>query len=792
MHALRVLRKSPGFTLVAVLTLALGIGANTAIFSVVHGVLLAPLRYPDAGRIVSLNTLFRQTGHLTRRLTGGDLVDIREDSRVFDAISYYFGGELGVQLRERAEFTGTYFVNAGFFRVFGVIPIAGRLFRDQEVERSAVVSLAFAQRNFGSGETAIGRTISVENRAYEIVGVLPAEFQYPRKAEVWIPGSYTPENLDRTAYNYPSVARLKPGVPLEAAQARLDTIAARLAGAFPASNRNKAFVATPLREQLVGPLRSTLYFLMGAVGLVLLISCANVAHLLLARATARSREIAVRVALGESRSRIIRELTVENAVLGLLGGALGLLIAWLGINALVHLAPDNLPRMTEIRLDPFVLAFATGLSLLASLLFGLAPAWQTANLGLNDALKQGASRGTVGGRSNRLRSALVIAEIALSFVLAIGAGLFFRSLITLVGAPLGYRAEGVLVMYAHAPARTLQEHVQVGRFFQNLTQQLGEIHGVKSVAIVMGLPSGQYGSNGLYAIEGKHTFAPGQNLPQAGFELASPAYFAAMGIPLLKGRDFSARDDYDAPFVAIVSESLVKQTFPNEDPIGRRVQCGLDSPKWMTIVGVVGDVRQDSPASSPGPELYMPLQQHPFYGNEVQVVLRTASEPSLLIAAVRTKVHDANPSVATKFTTMEAMVATSVSTPRFRTFLVSVFAGVALLLAMAGVYGVMSYVAAQRTSELGLRMALGAQRGDIMALILGRAVLLAAIGLAAGAGIAVASGRIIEGMLFGIEPTDAATYLAVLIALALVTLAAAAVPAWRATRIDPLTALREE
>lgn len=791
-HAFRVLRKSPTFTLISILTLALGIGANTAIFSVVHGVLLSPLRYPDADRIVSLSTVSHQTGRQTPRLTGGDLVDIRDSAGIFEAMSYVQGGEMGVQLRDRAEFTGTYFVNAGFFRVFGAAPAAGRLFSDEEVGRSAVVSTAFAQRNFGSAPNALGAPISFENRTYEIVGVLSPDFQYPGNAAVWIPAAYVPENLNRTAYNYPTVAKLKAGVSLETAKAQLDTIASRLATGYPDSNRTKGFGATPLRDRLVGQIRSTLYFLMGAVGLVLLISCANVAHLLLARATARSREIAVRVALGASRRRIIRELTVENAMLGLLGGALGLLFAYVAMNALVRFAPDNLPRVADIHLDPFVLAFATGLSLVASLLFGLAPAWQTVHVDLNDALKQGAARGAVGGRSNRLRSALVIAEIALSFVLAIGAGLFFRSLMNLASAPLGYRTEGVLVMYAHAPARTLPEYVKAGRFFQNLTQELATIHDVKSVAIAMGLPTGQYGSNGAYAVEGKHTFAPGQNLPQAGFSLASPGYFATMGIPLLKGRDFSTRDDYDAPFAAIVSESLVKQTFPNEDPIGRRIQCGLDSLKWMTIVGVVGDVRQDSPSSAPGPNLYMPIQQHPSRGNEVQVVLRTTAEPSSLISTVRRKMHDANPSIATKFTTLEAMVSSSVSTPRFRTFLVAVFAGLALLLAMAGVYGVMSYVAAQRTSELGLRMALGAQRGDILSLILRRAAVLAFAGLVVGLLLALAAGRLVAGLLFGIQPTDGVTYVGVVAALALVTMAAAAIPAWRATTIDPLTALREE
>ena len=759
-------------------------------FSVVHGVLLAPLEYPDADRIVSVNTV--NSGKVTKRLTGGDLVDIRDTSGAFDAISPYFGGELGVQLRDHAEFTGTYFVNAAFFRVLGVKPLSGRLFTDAEFERSAVVGRAFAQRNFGSVQSAIGRTLSVEDRVYEITGVVDDAFAFPSKTEIWIPASYRPENLNRTAYNYPTIAKLKPSVSIDAAEADLGAVGARLAKAYPATNRNKSFSATPLRDQLVGKMRATLYFLMGAVGLVLLIACANVAHLLLARAKVRSREIAVRLALGATRPRIIRELTVENAVLALMGGAAGLLIAAIGIPALIRFSPENLPRMAEVHVDPFVLAFATAVSLLASLLFGLAPAWQTTRVDLNDALKQGMSRGSVGARSHSLRNALVITEIALSFVLAIGAGLLFRSLISLYEAPLGFRPEGLLIMYAHAPARDLPQYLQVGRMFQDAAEQFANVPGVTAAALAMGLPAGQYGSNGSYAVEGKQVFAPGQKLPHADFSLASPGYFGAMGIPLLKGRDFSVRDDYQAPFVAIISEALARETFPNEDPIGRRVQCGLDSPKWMTIVGVVGDVRQDSPAASPGPDLYMPLRQHPFYGNEVQFVMRTRADPVALIPAVRTRMHRLDPDIAMKFTTMNAMLASSISTPRFRTFLAGAFAGLAVLLAMAGVYGVMTYATAQRTAELGLRMALGAGRSGILGMILGRAAVLAMVGLALGAMLSLALGRVATSMLFGIEASDALTYISAAAALSVATIGAAAIPAWRATRIDPLAALREE
>jgi putative ABC transport system permease protein len=793
-HAGRALAKNPGFATVAILTLALGIGANTAIFSIINGVLLSPLPYPDPDRIVAVSTFFKQTGATTPRLTGGDLVDIRADGEIFDALSYYIGGEMGVQLPGRAEFTGAYLVNPDFFRVFGVRPAYGRLFENDDQDRAAVINLAFAERNFGTGPAALGRAVRIENRAYEIVGVLPAGFQFPAEAQVWAPAPVTPDNLNRTAYNYRTVARLKSGVTLETAEAHLETIGARLASSLPDSNRNKSFVAIPLRDQLVGPVRTTLYLLMGAVALVLLIACTNVADLMLARATARSREIAVRAALGARRWHIVRPLLVESAVLALAGGALGLLLANVGTDLLVRVSSDRvpLPRLNDIHVDRLVLIFATAVSLASSLIFGLIPAWQATRVDLQDALKQGGARGLLGGRSPQLRNGLVVAQIALSFVLAVGAGLLMRSFVALNNAQLGFRTDGVLVMYAHAPAGTLDEQLGVGRLFERLFGELAGLPGVKSVAGAMGLPTGQYGSNGYYAVEGKHIFAPGQRLPHAGFRLASPGYFVTMGIPLLAGREFSSRDRHNSNFVAIISEALARETFPNEDPLGKRVQCGLDSPNWMTIVGVVGDVRQDSPASAPGPELYMPLQQHPYHANELQVVVRTAVEPGSLINAVRQKVRALNPEIAMKFTTLDAMVADSIARPRFRMLLISAFAGLALLLVMAGVYGVMSYVTTQRTSEFGLRSALGAAPRDLVALVLKSAIRLATVGLALGILLSLAAGRAMASMLFGLKPADALTYVAVLCAVTPMVLLATAVPAWRAARIDPLTALREE
>jgi putative ABC transport system permease protein len=789
---LRTLRKNPGFTIVAIITLALGIGANTAIFSIINAVLLSPLRYPEADRIVAVSTYSKQTGHPVARLTGGDFVDIRDDGQAFEAISCYFGGEMGVQVHGRAEFSGAFFVNPDFFRIFAVQPAYGRVIENADLDRSAaVVSLPFAERNFGSGVNALSQLVSVDNRSYQIAGVLPAGFQFPNRAAVWVLAPATPENLNRTAYNYPTVAKLKPGITLDGANSHLETIGARLASALPDSNRNKSFVATSLRDQLVGPVRTTLYFLMGAVALVLLIACTNVADLMLARATARSREMAVRAALGAGRWHIVRPLLAESAVLAIAGAAIGLLSAQFGIEFLLRIAPD-LPRLDEVRINAPVLAFVTGVSLLAILVFGLVPAFQAARVDPQQALQQGGSRGLLGGRSPRLRNTLVVAQIALSFVLAIGAGLLLRSFSALTNVPLGYRTDGILVMYAHTPARSLPEHLAVGRSFENLLGQLATIPGVTSVAAAMGLPTGQYSSDGSYAVEGKQIFAPGQKLPHAGFRLASPGYFRTMGIPLSRGRDFSAGDLYATTPVAIISEALARDSFPNQDPIGQRLQCGLDSVgKWMTIVGVVGDVRQNSPASSPEPELYMPLQQHPYYANELQVVIRTPLDPNSLPSAVRREVRAMNPETAMKFTTMNAMLSASIAKPRFRTFLISSFAGLAVILALVGVYGVMSFVITQRTSEFGLRVAMGANRSDVVRLVLRSALKLAATGLAIGLLLSLATSRIMGSMLFELKPTDALTYMTVLLAVTPIILLAAAIPAWRATRIDPVTALRQ-
>jgi putative ABC transport system permease protein len=794
-YALRTLRYNPGFAIVAVLTLALAVGANTAMFSVVDGVLLRQLPYRNAGRIVAVNTSWPQKGKTIPRVTGPDIMDIRDSAQAFENLSFYYGGEVGVQLANHAEFTGTVWVTPEFFAVFGDSPVFGRLFQPDDGKRAAIVALPFATRNFGSGAAALGQVVHIEGVAYDIVGVMPASFHFPEQSQVWVDVSDTAEARwsHRTAFNYHAVAALKPGVSLETANTQLSTIGSRLEAEYPDANKGKTFLAVRLRDQLVGSASTTVYFLMGAVGLLLLIACANIANLMLARATARSREMAVRAALGATRSAIIRQLLVESGVLALIGGGLGLLIAFAGTMLLARAGAQQvgLPRVSDIHVNWIVFLFAMGISLAASFLFGISPALHASKVDFNDALKAG-GRGVAGG-SNRLRNGLVVAQIALSFVLAIGAGLLFRSFLALTSVNLGFRTDGMLVMYAHDPARTLDDYLAAGRFFQNVVAEMRALPGVKSAAAVMGIPTGEYGSNGNYVIDG-HNWEPARfAAAHADFTLTSPGYFSTMGIPLLRGRDFNAGDNYDGQFVTIISESVARQSFPGQDPIGHTIQSGLDAPpKWMTVVGVVADVRQDSPAAAPGPNLYMPLLQHPYFGNEVQVAMRTAVSPTSIIDTVRSKMLALNPEVPTKFTTMEAMVSDTIATPRLRMMLVGAFAALALLLAVIGMYGVMSYVTTQRIPEFGVRMALGATPRNVVLLVLRRATMLALAGVAIGVTLAAASARVISSMLYGLKASDVTTYAAVLTAVTIFVVLAAAIPAWRASRIDPLAALRQE
>jgi predicted permease len=785
-QSIRSLGREPGFAAFAVLTLALGIGASTAMFSVFDGVLLAPVPFADPHRVIAINTRWTDTGHQTVRVSGGDYVDLAATRDIFDAVGRYHGGEVGVQLRGRAEWADSYWVSPEFFRVFDVSPAQGRPFTAADAERSAVVSASFANRVLGGVGKAVGQVIQIDTHPYEIVGVMPEPFHFPAKGEIWVASAELPDNRNRTAFNYYAVARLKAGATPAAATTRLEALGRQLQAAYPKDDHAKVFAAIPVRDNEVRDIRSTVVLLMAAVTVLLLISCANVAHLLLARAARRSREFAVRAALGAGGRRIVAQMLVESLALGLGGAAAGIVVAYAGVRAVQWLALENLPRIGDVRIDWTVLAFGIAVAVVSSVLFGLAPSWQALRNDVQDGLRASSGRGVVGARSAHLRNTLVACEIALSFALAVGAGLLVRSFIELNSVSLGYRTENILVTYAHSPANTMPRMLASTRFFEQALGELAQLPGAKSAAAAMGLPAGRYGSNGYYAIDGVETDR------QAVFTLASPHYFDTMGIPSLRGRDFSERDQYDQPFVAIVSESLAKKSFPNQDPIGHQIQCGLDSDNWMTIVGVVRDVRSDGPGQVPGPELYMPFQQHPFMANELEVVVRTAGSAEAMTNAVEQKIRSLNPEIALKTTTMRILISDSIATPRFRTFLVATFAAVALLLAMAGVYGVMSYLVTQRTSELGLRMALGSSPSQVVRLVLSRAALLAALGLGGGIALAIAGSRLLASLLFGVKATDVLGYAVAAGAITAITLAAAAIPSWRAARIDPAIALREE
>jgi predicted permease len=788
-YAGRTLRQAPVFTAVAVLTLALGIGATTAIFSVVDGVLIKPLNYPQADRIVRVLTHWTKTGRDGNNLAGPDFVDAR-NTGLFDAFSMFWGDEISVRAGDRSELVGAWFVNTAFFDVFGVAPVAGRTFRPDDVLKAAVVSSGYASQHFETAAAALGHTIRVDGGNYEIVGVMPAGFHFPELADVWLPVPDAPTNMNRSAHNYATVARRRAGVTRPQADAALATLSRQLAASYQATNGEKTIVAIPLRERMVGSMRATLYLLLGAVAILFLIACANVANLLLARASVRTREIALRSALGADRWRILRQLGVESLLLSAIGGSLGLALAYVGTSALIRLAPVNLPRLNEVAVDGTVLLFAAAASVAASLVFGLVPAWHASRVDLRERLTEGGARGAVGGGSNRLRTGLAVAEIGLAVVLAIGAGVLFRSFMALSTVTLGYRTSDILVVQANLPSTDTASQVAVVDRLQRLFAPIGNVPGVRAVASIVGLPMGNSGSNGYYAVEGRHTFGPGRNLPYANFRLASPGYFEAIGIPLRRGRDFNDRDRYDSPFVAIVSEALARESFPNDDPIGHRVQCGLDSLAYMTIVGVVGDIR-DEPGTPPAPELYMPLTQHPGRASLQEIVVRTNVEPAMLVESVRRRIQRADAEVAMKLTTYESRTSNAVAAPRFRTWLVSSFAALALLLAVAGVYGLLTYLTAQRKPELGVRMALGAGPVEVMGLVLKRAAAVAAIGLLIGVVLSLAASRALTTMVFGTETLDPVTYLLVPGTVLLVTLAAASVPAWRASRIDPLAVLRE-
>lgn len=790
-YAARAFRRSPGFAALAIGIMALGIGANTAVFSVVHGVLLRPLPYRDADRIMTLRTTFLTTGTSQSLVAIANYRDWRDQSSSFEAMASYRPGEFPVTPDTTAEYARTAAVDAQFFRVFGVEPIIGRTFTADETSpgtgRVVILSHSFWQRRFGGDPRVLDRTLRVGESQRSIVGVMPAGFQFPGETDVW--GPQTTSSTSRTGHNLFAVGRLKPGVSLQQAQTELSAIAGRLEQQYPDSNRGRGVTAVRLQDDLVGDVRLTLYLLWGVVGVVLLIACANTATLLLGKAAARTREIAVRTALGAGRARIVRQLVTESLLLALIAGASGVLLAYWGSQALVALSPVDVVRRAGATLDGGVLAFTLGVSLATSLLFGLVPSLQASKVDLIDAVRHGGARAAVGGHSVRARGVLVVSEIALAVVLLTAAGLLIKTFVALHNADLGFQPSQVLVIKATG-VRSLAEN---NAFFRALVTRIGALPGVTAVGATS-IPPGDlsYAGTGSHFVDRIPEQRDRGREPATLMTVVAPGSFAALGIPLRSGRDFNDGDTSEGPRVAIVNEAIVRTSFEGANPIGRTIFCLFDGNEAMTVVGVAGDVRQRNPALPPQPECYMPYTQHSYNGATLNIVVRTGGEPLALAGTVRRLAAEISPNIPLAFTTMEERVSNGVNSPRFRAVLFAVFAGLALCLAMAGVYGVMAYAVERRSSEIGLRMALGASRGSVLRLILGEGAALAAAGLVLGLVGAAMATRVLTSVLFEVRPVDIQVYLAVAVLLSAITLLAGFFPARRATVVDPAQVLKAD
>lgn len=805
----RTLVKNPGFSAVAILALALGTGANTAIFSIVNAVLLRPLPFQSPERLVLVWGKNPTTDHYPVSIP--DFLDFREQNQVFDEMGTFSYADFNLTMGDEPEHIQGTMVSANYFSVLGVNFTRGRAFQPEEdqpgANRVVIVSDGLWRRRFGSDPNFVGQTILLNGASFTVVGIAPPSFQSPipeDKPQLWVPISFdggdklrvppgaSSESLrNRRTRFLICAARLKPGVTPRQAQTDIETIAGRLEQQYKDTNAGISVNLVGLRKHIVGNIETAMIILLASVGCVLLIACANVANLLLARAAARQKEIAIRSALGAGRLRLIRQLLTESVLLSVVGGALGLAVAYGGIRLLVALNPPNIPRLSEIDVDSSVLGFTFLIALVTGLAFGLAPALEASKPDLNETLKEGA-RGSTGGLGRqRIRSLLVVSEVALTVLLLIAAGLMLKSFYSLQKVKPGFDPENTLTMWLNLPASKYADDHKIEAFYEQVLNEIVALPGVQSAAAVTSLPLTTTIIERLrFLVEG-HPPANPSDVPRANIRRISHHYFSAMRISLLEGRYFTERDREDSPPVVIVNQTMAGRYWPGEDPVGKRLTIPTFGTVSREVVGVVADVKHTSLDTDSGVEIYVPYLQKPL--SIMALVVHTTSDPSLMTEAVRGAVLsvDRNQPVY-DVRTMQQVLNDSVSQPRIYTLLLAVFGSLAVILAAVGIYGVMNYSVTQRTHEIGIRMALGAQQNDILKMVVGHGMLLALIGLLIGLVAAFLLTRVMEGLLFGVSARDLATFIVIPLVLAAVAFLSSYIPARRATQIDPMIALRCE
>jgi len=813
--AIRMMLRNPGFSLVVILTLALGIGANTAIFSVVNAVLLRPLGYKDSATIVNVWGKFDKQGLPQLWFSEPEYWDLHDRNQSFSEIGAYSLGDSANLTSSDSPpvVVSTPGASASVLQILGVQTELGRIFTADEDQpgknHEVLLSFALWKSQFAGDPQIVGKSIQLDGQPYSVVGVLRKDFSLGGKNDLWVPlGLDRAKPQNRGSHYLHVSARLKPGVGMAQASAEMDRFAAQLAvenpNNYPATAGWGMFLV-PIKEQIVGKVRPALLVLLWAVAFVLLIACVNVANLLLVQASAREKELSIRCAMGAGRGRMIRQFLTESMVLAVLGGALGLFIAYWGVYALRTIVPDNVPRMDEVQVDPVVLGFTLGISLLTGLIFGLAPAWHVGRTNIQDSLKETGQSASAAAGTRRLRGGLVVSEIALAVLLLVGAGLMIRSFQNLLEVSPGFQTQHLLSVRLSPPAKAYPDGAPLTAFYQQILNRVRAIPGVQAAGAVSELPmSNSYSSGSTFLEQTSVTDlpreAPIQNLPyfEADIRTAAPGYFEALKIPLVRGRYLSEADAADAPLVAVVDEEFARRYWPNEDPLGKRIAVDTIpnskplAPRWRTVVGVVGHVKHYGPDTDGREQDYFPLAQTPYL-RRMYVAVRTTVVPESIASAIRREVLAVDKDIPIyEVSTMNQLLANSVVQPRLNLTLLVTFAALALVLAAVGIYGVMSYTVTQRTHEIGIRIALGAQGGDVLKQVLTEGSWLAGIGLAIGLVASFVATRLIAALLFGVKPTDPLTFAAVAVILASVTLAACYIPARRATRVDPLVALRYE